>query len=139
MLVSLAAAMAASAGAPWSDGMPVDLPAEIAAHVPANLRSYYLAFMTTPAEPKPMSSELFARHQAYIREQVESGSIRLVGPISGSKHLRGMKVISAASAEEARKIAEGDPAVREKVLAVEVYEVTLPSLGEFRIAYPPRR
>ena len=138
MLIPLAATLAAS-DAPLTNGLPVELPAEIAAQVPANLRSYYLAFLTAPAEPKPMSSELFARHQAYIREQVEAGSIRLVGPISGSKHLRGMKVISAASAEDARRIAEGDPAVREKVLAVEVYEVTLPSLGEFRIAYPPRR
>ena len=130
--------LAAAVSSP-PDGHAVDLPAEIAAQVPANLRSYYLAFLTAPAEPKPMSSELFARHQAYIREQVEGGSIRLVGPISGSKHLRGMKVISAANAEDARRIAEGDPAVREKVLAVEVYEITLPSLGEFRIAYPPRR
>ena len=138
MFYLLAAAVTAAVSSP-PDGHAVDLPAEIAAQVPANLRSYYLAFLTAPAEPKPMSSELFARHQAYIREQVEAGSIRLVGPISGSKHLRGMKVISAASAEDARRIAEGDPAVREKVLAVEVYEVTLPSLGEFRIAYPPRR
>jgi uncharacterized protein YciI len=139
MLVIFAAAMAAAAGAPLPDGLPVDLPAEIAAQVPENLRSYYLAFLTAPAEPKPMSSELFARHQAYIREQVEAGYVRLVGPISGSDHLRGMKIISAASADEARRIAEGDPAVREKVVGVEVYAVTLPSLAPVRITYPPRK
>jgi uncharacterized protein YciI len=139
MLVILAAAMATTADQPLPDGHPVDLPAEIASQVPENLRSYYLAFLTAPAEPKPMSNELFARHQAYIRQQVEAGHVRLVGPISGSNHLRGLKIISAASAEEARRIAEGDPAVREKVLEVEVYAITLPSLSGVRITYPPNR
>lgn len=138
-MLLVVAAIAAAVGPPPTDGLEVSLPAEVAAQVPQNLRSYFLAFLTTPAKPKPMSSELFARHQAYIREQVEAGYIRLVGPISGSDHLRGMKIINAASADEARKIADGDPAVRENVVGVEVYAVTLPSLGAIRITYPPSR
>lgn len=41
---------------------PVTLPPEVAAHVPADLRSYFLAFKVTPAAPKEMSTEIFERH-----------------------------------------------------------------------------
>ena len=133
----ISAAALASAPAP-ADGLDVSLPAEIAAHTPDKLRSYFLVFVVTPDKPKPMTSDLFVRHQAYIRKPVEAGYIRLVGPINGSDHLRGMKVISAESVEDARAIAEGDPAVQEHVLDVEVYPVTLPSLGGMKIEYPAK-
>ena len=130
------AAASATVGAPvTADGKDVQVPAQIASHVPKNLRGYFLVFVVTPSEPKAMPPELFVRHQTYIRKQVEAGTIRLVGPISDGGRLRGMKIINAPSIEQARKIAEGDPAVQEKVLAVEVYPVTLPSLATLKIDY----
>ena len=137
-MLMVLAATATALSPPPADGLPATVPAEIAAQVPQQLRSYFLAFLTSPAEPKPMSAELFARHQAYIRQQVEAGYVRLVGPISGHERLRGMKVISAATIEDARAVAAGDPAVQEGVLDVEVYGLTLPSLAGLTIRYAPR-
>jgi uncharacterized protein YciI len=123
------------AEAPTVDGTPAEVPPEIAALVPKNLRNYFLVFVVTPPQPKPMSGELFVRHQAYLRKQVEAGAIRLVGPVTNGNRIRGIKIISAASIDEARKIAEGDPAVQEDVLDVEVHPVTLPSLATLKIEY----
>ena len=136
-----AAAMAdgAASAPPLSDGIDVAIPAEVEPYVPANLRGYFLVFMVTPREPKPMSEELFVRHQAYIRRQIEAGVFKIVGPISNGGRLRGMKIVNAASIEDARKIAAGDPAVQEKVVDVEVYAVTLPSLATLRIEYPDKK
>jgi uncharacterized protein YciI len=138
VMLMLFAAAALGVSPPPANGLPAAVPADIAPHVPQNLRSYFLAFLTTPAEAKDMSAELFARHQAYIRKQVEAGYIRLVGPIAGHDRLRGMKLISAATLDDARAIAGGDPAVQAKVLDFEVYQVTLPSLEGFGIRYAPR-
>jgi len=131
----IAAAFLGGAAQTVADGNPVELPPEIAAHVPKNLRGYFLVFVVTPAQPKEMSEELFARHQAYLRKQIEAGTLRLVGPVTDGGRIRGMKIISAATIDDARKIAEGDPAVQEKVLDVEVHPVTLPSLSTLKIEY----
>lgn len=136
----LLAAVLSASGAPVAmDGNAVEVSPEIAAHVPKNLRGYFLVFVVNPPVPKSMSQELFVRHQAYLRKQIEAGIIRLVGPITDGGRLRGMKIVSAASIEEARKIAEGDPAVQEKVMAVEVHPVTLPSLTTLKIEYPDQK
>ena len=113
------------------------LPPEVAAHVPADLRSYYIAFMVNPPEPKDMPHELFVRHQAYIRQKIDAGVFHLAGPLTDQGRIRGILVLSAPSLEEAHRIAGADPAVREGVLAIEVHPAILPNLGTLKVAYPP--
>jgi uncharacterized protein YciI len=114
------------------------IPPEIQAHIPRDVRPYFLAFLVTPAEPRPMSRELFIRHQGYIRSQFEAGVYRLVGPVTDGGRIRGMVILSAASAEEAQRIVAGDPSVQEHVLDVEVHPAMFPSLDTLRVSYPPR-
>lgn len=116
----------------------VEMPAEIAAHVPADLRSYFVAFKVTPAVPKEMSPEIFAQHQAYIREQIEKKVYQLVGPLTDGGRIRGMTILTAASADEAKAIAGADPAVRAGVLDIEVHPAVFPNLDSLIIAYPAK-
>jgi uncharacterized protein YciI len=116
----------------------VDMPPEIAAHVPSDLRSYFIAFKVTPAQRKEMSSEIFERHQAYIREQTEKKVYQLVGPVTDGGRIRGVTILTASSIEEARRIVEADPAVQAKVLDVEIHPAVFPNLDSLRISYPPR-
>jgi uncharacterized protein YciI len=132
-LLGMMLATSALAAAP-----KVEMPPEIAAHVPADLRSYFIVFKVTPALPKPMSSEIFAKHQAYIREQTEKKVYQLVGPVTDGGRIRGITILSAASAEEAKTIVGADPAVRAGVLDIEVHPAVFPNLDSLKIGYPPK-
>src|SRR3712207_236591 len=88
---------AAAAVAAMQAVAPPAVPPEIAPHIPKNLRPYFLVFLVNAGSPKPMAQELFVRHQAYIRQQVEAGTFRLVGPITDGGRLRGMMIVNAAS------------------------------------------
>lgn len=128
--------------AAWQTPCPAqsaDLPPEIAAHVPKNLRSYFVGFVVTPSIPRRMTNEIFVRHQAYIRKQIEAGVYHLVGPLTDGGRVRGLTILSASSIEDARAIVEADPAVQEHILDVEIHPAMLPSLASLKIEYPPRR
>lgn len=133
-----AVAVASASSAQAQTAPAVTVPAEIAAHVPADLRSYFVGFKVNPAVPREMPHELFVRHQAYIRQKVAEGVYHLVGPFTDGGRIRGMTILSAPSLEEAKRIIEGDPAVQEKVFAVEVHPAIFPNLGSLKIAYPPK-
>jgi uncharacterized protein YciI len=115
------------------------IPADIAPHIPRDIRTYYVAFLVTPAEAREMSHEVFVRHQAYMRGQYERGVYRLAGPITDGGRIRGLVILTAASAEEAAAIVAADPAVIEKIFAVEVRPAMLPSLDSLKVEYPERR
>lgn len=118
---------------------PVTVPPEVAAHVPADLRSYFLAFKVTPAVPKEMSTEIFERHQAYIRQQIEKKVYQLVGPVTDGGRIRGVTILTASSAAEAKRIVAADPAVQAGVLDVEIHPAVFPNLDSLAIAYAPKK
>ena len=125
-----------AASAPPAVAAPkVEMPPGIAAHVPADLRSYFVAFKTTPAVRKDMSPEVFEAHQAYIRRQIEKKVYMLVGPVTDGGRIRGLTILTAASIEEARRIVEADPAVQAKILEVEVRPAVFPNLDSLKIEY----
>src|SRR5687767_14081329 len=116
-------------------GQAPSIPAEIAPHVPKNLRPYFVAFLVSPAIPKEMSRDLFVRHQAYIRSQFEKRVYRIAGPITGAGRIRGLVILTASTADEARAIVAADPAVQEKVFGVEVHPGMFPSLESVAAEY----
>ncbi|HEX6219015.1 MAG TPA: YciI family protein [Sphingomicrobium sp.] len=138
MRTTLIAIAALSFVSPVAAAPPIQVPPEVAAHVPADLRSYYIAFKVTPATPKAMSTEIFERHQAYIREQIEKKVYQLVGPVTDGGRIRGLTIMTASSLEEARRIVEADPAVQDKVLDVEVHPAVFPNLDSLKVLYPPK-
>src|SRR5688500_13159298 len=95
LLILLAVLSTTSAAAQSAE--PVIFPPEIAPHVPRNIERYFVAFLVDNGEPKSMPHEMFIRHQAYIRTQVEKGIYRLVGPFTDNGRLRGTIILSAAS------------------------------------------
>ena len=130
--------LARATDTPAQPAPPAAVPPEIAPHVPSDLRSYFVAFLLTPAEPRDMPFELFVGHQAHIRRQIEAGAYRLVVPFSDGGRIRGMVIVSAPSESAARALVEADPAVEAGVFAIELHPAVMPSLDSLRIEYPPR-
>jgi len=111
--------------------------------IPKNLRPYFIAFYVKGAkvdqpQTKDERDAFMRQHTAYLRSQVEAGKYLLVGPLTDDGQVRGMAVIQAASAEEARAIANGDPAVRSGRMAIEIHPGLLPDIGCVRVEYQSR-
>lgn len=58
-------------------------------------------------------------HRAYMQSLAAAGTLRLGGPFTDDSG--GMVVIDADGAAEAQAIMEGDPAVRDRVMAAEAH------------------
>jgi uncharacterized protein YciI len=111
--------------------------------IPKNLRPYFIAFYMKGAkagqpQTKDERDAFMRQHTAYLRSQVEAGKYLLVGPLTDDGQVRGIAVIQAASAEEARAIANGDPAVRSGRMAIEIHPGLLPDIGCVRVEYQSR-
>jgi uncharacterized protein YciI len=107
--------------------------------VPRNLKTYFLGFLikgerwddTEGAE----AQKLMPLQLAFLRSQMESRRYVVGGPILDSERLAGFVIIQAASAQEAALIANQDPAVQAKRLAVEIHPVFLPSMDAVQVQY----
>ena len=117
---------------------PPAIPPELRPYVPQHMASYFVGFLVSPEQPRPMSRALFIRHQAYLRGRFEAGVYRLAGPFTDGERIHGMVILSARSAEEARAIVAADPAVQEGAMAVEVHPAMFPDLSALRVDYPHR-
>src|SRR5277367_3790066 len=98
--------------------------------IPKNLKPYFLALFR-PGErwnETEGAESLPAQQLAFLRTQFESGIYRAAGPITGGGAIAAMAIIEAESLEDAKKIAEQDPAVVAERLIVEVHPALLPAL-----------
>lgn len=117
---------------------PLVMPPGIAPFVPTNLRAYFVALLIHPPAPVEMAPALFQAHQNYMRGHVEAGRYKAMGPLTDNNRIRGLMIIEAPSLEEARALAEGDPAVQAGVFMVEVHPAILPDLSPVVVQYAPR-
>jgi uncharacterized protein YciI len=92
---------------------------------PPNMESYQLVLLKrgprwTP-ERTPETARIQEGHLAHLTRLGEEGKIVLAGPFSDQADpgLRGACIYRVASVEEARALAEADPAVKAGRLAVE--------------------
>jgi uncharacterized protein YciI len=74
-----------------------------------------------PTRVTPESERLQEAHLAYLRSLRQSGRLIIVGPVQDNGDLRGMGVYRVDSLEEARSLAEADPAVKAGEFTVEVH------------------
>lgn len=107
------AATAASAGAARA-------PEEVGGF---EMTTYQVAFLRrgpawTPGET-PELQKLQEAHMAHIRAMGESGKLLVAGPFSDGGDLRGMFIFRSDTLEDARALAEQDPAVKAGRLALE--------------------
>lgn len=89
------------------------------------MTTYYVAFLYrgpkwTP-EVTPETRRIQDEHMANIRSMAKSGNLILAGPFTDDGKQRGMFVFQVGSLEEARALAEADPAVKAGRLVVEMH------------------
>jgi uncharacterized protein YciI len=101
MAILLGAAMPASAAGP---------PAEY------EMTTYYVAFLYKgPAwspEETPERAKIQEGHMANIQKMAATGKLLVAGPFTDDGDLRGLFVFGTSSLEEAKAMAEQDPAVK---------------------------
>jgi uncharacterized protein YciI len=74
-----------------------------------------------PAET-PQNASWGPGHARHIGSLIESGRVAIAGPFTDDDRMRGVLVTTAASADEARSLAEADPGVKAGQYAVEVLQ-----------------
>ena len=86
---------------------------------------YYLALLGKgpkwSAEVSPENQKLQSDHLWNVRKMMDAKTFAAAGPFAGKSDLLGIFVIAANSPEEAKTIAESDPAVKAGHLAVEMH------------------
>jgi uncharacterized protein len=91
---------------------------------PLKFTKAYFAFLTRGAkwtpEKTPQSEEIQKAHLANINRLAQEGKLVVAGPFGDNGTLRGIFVFKVASLEEAKELANTDPAVQAGRLALEV-------------------
>ncbi|HZS09563.1 MAG TPA: SUMF1/EgtB/PvdO family nonheme iron enzyme [Blastocatellia bacterium] len=72
-------------------------------------------------ESTPEAGQVLTAHLWHIRRMMDSGRMPLAGPFDGDGELRGVFVIATDSIEEAKAIAQADPAVKAGRLEPEIH------------------
>lgn len=106
---------------------------------PKNMTTYYVALYARGpkfmANDSPEHQELTKRHLSYIRRMIEEKKYMVAGPLVDNGPHLGIAIISAPNAEEAKRIARGDPAIAAGHMAVEMRAAMLPSLSSLVVTY----
>lgn len=94
--------------------------------MPKGMKQYFFGFLVkgekwNDTRTKDELAELMKQHLAYISSQAAAGKYKLAGPFLDNGQIRGFLIINAASADEAREIARGDPMVKAGRMAVEIH------------------
>ncbi|HEV7743942.1 MAG TPA: YciI family protein [Pyrinomonadaceae bacterium] len=110
---------------PWWAGDILKQPA-----VPMKMTTAYIGFLTRGAkwtpEKTPDTEELQKAHLANINRLAETKKLVIAGPFGDNTDLRGIFVFKVASLEEAKALAETDPAVQAGRLAIEMHTWMVP-------------
>lgn len=90
----------------------------------AEMTTYYVVFLVRGEAATPAESErqqLQEKHIGHLKAMHAAGKLVIAGPFLDDQTIRGICVYKTASAEEARTLAEADPAVKSGRLKVEVH------------------
>jgi uncharacterized protein YciI len=97
---------------------------------PEKMTTAYLAFLTRGAkwtpEKTPQTEEIQKGHMANINRLAETKKLVVAGPFGDNGTLRGIFVFKVGSLEEAKALAETDPAVRAGRLALDIHPWQVP-------------
>ena len=92
------------------------------------LEEYHLVLLRRPEDPPTFSEaelgELQTQHLAYLGKLADRGLLALNGPLTNQPDvtMRGLSFYCTETAQEALRLAEGDPMVRAGRLSVELMQ-----------------
>ncbi len=93
-------------------------PASASSAPPAGLESYQLVLLRRPEKPREYAEdkleEIQKAHLAHLRELAKAGKLMVAGPLDDQPdpRWRGIELFRVATLEEAKRLAEEDPAVK---------------------------
>jgi uncharacterized protein YciI len=89
------------------------------------MKMYFLVILKTGSNAitdKEKLNELFKGHMSNINKLVQSGKLVVAGPLGkNDKQYRGIFILNAKTPEEVNTLLEGDPALKEKLMEVEIF------------------
>lgn len=88
------------------------------------MQKYFMVFLKSGPErsqSKKKAMELQEKHLAYLQKMAGESKTSITGPMAAAGEIRGIVIYNTDTAEEARKLAVGDPAVQAGRLLVEVH------------------
>lgn len=88
------------------------------------MKTYYLVLLKKGANRTQDSATVMTiqeGHMAHLNKMAAAGKMNIAGPLLEDGDIRGICIYDTASWEEARQLAESDPAVRSGRLTVEIH------------------
>jgi uncharacterized protein len=88
------------------------------------MKTYVMAFLKSgpvKIQDSTQRTELQREHLKNILRLAEDGTLIVAGPFLDNQSIRGIFIFNVESVEEARKIAETDPAVKAGTLVLELH------------------
>jgi len=88
------------------------------------MKTYVMAFLKSgpvKIQDSTQRAELQRKHLKNILQLAENGTLIVAGPFLDNQSIRGIFIFNVESVEEARKIAETDPAVKAGTLVLELH------------------
>lgn len=83
--------------------------------------------------PTPEEGQIVSEHFNYLKKLTDAGVVFMAGRTLNTDHSSfGMIIFVASSEEEARKIMQNDPAVKQRVMRAELYPYRVALLGTLR-------
>jgi uncharacterized protein len=94
-------------------------------YIPRQMDTYFIVFLmkgtTWTADETAELKLLQEAHLEYLYRLGQSGVLVLNGPLTDNGQVRGLSVYKTETLEQARALAEADPAVRASRFSVEVH------------------
>lgn len=106
---------------------PSEYDAKLAATLGADdygMRQYVLVILKTGPKKLPAGKErdeMFKGHMANIQRLAKEGKLALAGPLDGKDGWRGLFIMSVKTIDEARKLTETDPVIKEGEMVAEYH------------------
>jgi len=88
------------------------------------MKEYYLVFLKEGPhrnQDSATAADIQSRHLEYLTKMYDEDKMSICGPLMDEGAIKGMCVYHVGNMEEAKRLAEGDPAVKSGRLIVEVH------------------